>query len=88
MDIRTLTSEDVAEVLGCDVQRINALAAAHRLPAIKYGRSWRFPVDALHQYLHQEANAHLNSSVTTTSKLPGSRSHRSLPDLTRTVKVA
>ena len=90
MDIRTLTSDEVAEVLGCDAQRINALAAARKLPAIKYGRSWRFPVDALHQHLHQEAIAHLSEreSASPPSPAPPTRLRKPLPDLAKAVRMA
>jgi len=37
-ELALFTAEQVAERLGCEVQTVNEKAAAHQLPAVKYGR--------------------------------------------------
>lgn len=86
-----LTAEEVATQLGCQPEQINALAAAHALPAVKFGRSWRFPASALHHFLHQQALAHLKSPAPHASNpatpQPTTRKRGGPADLRRTVKV-
>lgn len=89
--IDVLSAEDLALRLGCEPEHINALAAAHALPAVKIGRSWRFPAAALNAFLNQQAMAHLTqpAQVTAPAATPRERSRRRGPvDLTHAVKVA
>lgn len=85
MDI--LTQEQVAEMLGCDPARVGALASGGHLPAVKYGRSWRFPVEALTRFLNEYAMSNLSR----TSPMPEVRapkSRRKPPlDFTQVVRV-
>lgn len=59
MTVDILTPEQVAEALGCEPGHVNALAASHRLPGVKFGRSWRFPASALTRFLDEQAMANL-----------------------------
>lgn len=66
MLIAALTADQVAEALGCEAEHVNTLAAAKKLPAVKFGRSWRFPIAALNDFLARQALAHLEQ----TTKVP------------------
>lgn len=57
MTLNLLTVEQVAEALGNAPGHVNALAASRSLPAVKYGRSSRFPSEALSRFLDQQATA-------------------------------
>ena len=46
-----LTARDVQELIRVDRSTIYRMAEAGRLPAIKIGRQWRFPSDAIHEWL-------------------------------------
>lgn len=50
-----LSPEQVAEYLDCEPKTVEEAARAGRLPGVKYGRSWRFPLSALDEALHREA---------------------------------
>lgn len=86
MPIEVLTAEEVARLLGCDPEYVNALAATHELPAIKIGLFWRFPAGALATHLDAQANANLLLPPAS-EKLArrGGRKPKPLPDLTRCV---
>lgn len=89
--VDVLSAEELAQLLGCETQHINALAAAHALPAVKIGRSWRFPAAALNAYLNQQALAHVQkppSSENVPSLTRAVPRKRTRPDLSRAVKVA
>ena len=78
-------------MLGCEAQHVNTLAAAHALPAVKFGRSWRFPAHALNAFINQQAMAHLAPKTQALSGAPILRapsSKRQRADLSRTVRVA
>ncbi|MGE0769860.1 MAG: helix-turn-helix domain-containing protein [Hyphomicrobiaceae bacterium] len=84
MILDALTAEQVAEALGCTPEHVNELASAHKIPAVKFGRSWRYPAAAVNAFLAQQAMSHiepparLRRAVTVSGK-PG------LPDLTRAI---
>ena len=46
-----LTARDVQELIRVDRSTIYRMAESGRLPAIKVGRQWRFPADAVHAWL-------------------------------------
>ncbi|MEA2023413.1 MAG: helix-turn-helix domain-containing protein [Actinomycetota bacterium] len=46
-----LTARDVQELIRVDRSTIYRMAESGRLPAIKVGRQWRFPSDAIHEWL-------------------------------------
>lgn len=82
--IDALTPEQLAEALGCTVERINELAAAKELPAVRYGRSWRFPAAAVNEYLARQALDHVRQSPATPAQSIGRQPRRrALPDLTK-----
>jgi excisionase family DNA binding protein len=50
-----LDDVEVAQILGCDTKTVQEKASAGELPAVKFGRSWRFPRAALLQVLNDLA---------------------------------
>lgn len=59
-----LTEEEVAEILGCEIQTIQEKARSGELPGVKFGRPWRFPRTALLESLHDRAMANKPKPVT------------------------
>ena len=47
-----LTEEETAAMLDCDPGTVQALAREGKWPAVKVGRSWRFPRQALIETLN------------------------------------
>ncbi|MDO9235965.1 MAG: helix-turn-helix domain-containing protein [Aquabacterium sp.] len=58
-----LTEEDVAEILGCEIQTIQEKARSGELPGVKFGRPWRFPRTALLEALHTKAMANKSKAA-------------------------
>jgi excisionase family DNA binding protein len=52
-----LDETEVAAILDCEPKTVQEKARSGELPAIKFGRSWRFPRSALMQALHELALA-------------------------------
>ena len=52
-----LNEHEVAEILDCEPATVKEKARNGELPAVKFGRSWRFPRSALMEALHQKALA-------------------------------
>jgi len=48
---RYLTARDVQELIRVDRSTIYRMAESGRLPAVKVGRQWRFPAEAVHRWL-------------------------------------
>ncbi len=89
MTIDVLNAEQVAEVLGCTPEHVNALAASHNLPAVKFGRSWRFPSAALTRFLDEQAMANLTLPVhPATPPTKATPRGKPLPDLMRAAREA
>ena len=51
-----LTARDVQELIRVDRSTIYRMAESGRLPAIKIGRQWRFPSEAIHEWLGTPSN--------------------------------
>ena len=51
-----LTARDVQELIRVDRSTIYRMAESGRLPAIKVGRQWRFPADAIEEFLGGTGN--------------------------------
>jgi excisionase family DNA binding protein len=51
-----LTARDVQELIRVDRSTIYRMAESGRLPAIKIGRQWRFPSNAIHEWLGSTPN--------------------------------
>ncbi|MGB9357421.1 MAG: PocR ligand-binding domain-containing protein [Acidimicrobiia bacterium] len=51
-----LTARDVQELIRVDRSTIYRMAESGRLPAIKVGRQWRFPADAIEEFLGGPSN--------------------------------
>ncbi|NMV37127.1 helix-turn-helix domain-containing protein [Ralstonia insidiosa] len=91
MTLGLLTSEQVAEALGCEVAHVNMMAATHRLPGVKLGRSWRFPVAALARFLDEQATANLTLPVRAAQYTPpikATKRGKPLPDLLQAMRDA
>ncbi|MDP3654284.1 MAG: helix-turn-helix domain-containing protein [Rhodoferax sp.] len=52
-----LNEAEVAEILDCEPKTVQEKARLGELPAVKFGRSWRFPRTALLEALHAKALA-------------------------------
>lgn len=81
-----LTAEQVAEALGCTPEHIDSLAAAHKIPAVKYGRSWRYPASAVNAFLVQQAMNHIERPEERRRAVATQGKPR-LPDLSRAIAV-
>lgn len=91
MTIDVLTPEQLAEVLGCTPEHVNALAASRNLPAVKFGRSWRFPAAALARFLDEQATANLTrpvQHVQAAAPTKATKRGKPLPDLMRAAREA
>lgn len=53
-----LDEDEVAAILDCQPLTVQEKARNGELPAIKYGRSWRFPREALLDVLNRQALQH------------------------------
>jgi excisionase family DNA binding protein len=52
-----LNKDQVAKLLDCEPSTVEEKARNHELPAVKIGRSWLFPREALMQRLNEMALA-------------------------------
>ncbi len=69
-----LTARDVQELIRVDRSTIYRMAESGRLPAIKIGRQWRFPSEAIHEWLGNTPNGG-------DSPLPPSSTQQDVADL-------
>lgn len=81
MLLSLLTSEQVAEALGCEVAHVNTMAATHKLPGVKLGRSWRFPESALMRFFDEQATANLTRPASAPSVVTFKKPQRGKPRL-------
>ncbi|OCS50808.1 MULTISPECIES: helix-turn-helix domain-containing protein [Ralstonia] len=91
MLIAVLTADQVAEALGCTPEHVNALAASRNLPAVKFGRSWRFPAAALARFLDEQATANLTlpvQHIQAVQPIKATKRGKPLPDLMRAAREA
>lgn len=91
MLIAALTAEEVAELLGCTPEHVNTLASSRNLPAVKFGRSWRFPAAALERFLDEQATANLKigaQHTQTVMSIKATPRGKPLPDLMRAAREA
>lgn len=58
-----LTKEEVAILLDCEPSTAEEKARTHELPAVKYGKRWLFPKEAMLSHLNAQALAHLNKKA-------------------------
>lgn len=52
-----LTEKEVADLLSCEPETVQARARSAELPGLKFGKSWVFPRSALLHRLHNQALA-------------------------------
>lgn len=71
-----LDSAQAAQLLGCEPETVEAEARAHRLPAVKYGRGWRFPRQALLAVLNRRALEHVTDDPQQQQSAPGQPQRR------------
>ena len=53
--MKTLNSEEAAKLLHVNVKRVQRLARAGRIPAVRVGRKWLFHLDQLERLLGRKA---------------------------------
>jgi len=54
--MRTLSAEQAAALLHLNVKRVQVLARAGKLPAVRVGRKWLFPEDRIQRMLGQSSD--------------------------------
>src|SRR5881628_458058 len=54
--MRTLNAVEAADLLHMNVKRVQSLARTGRLPAVRVGRRWLFPLDQLQRLLATPAS--------------------------------
>lgn len=71
--MQTLTASEAASLLHLNVKRVQSLARAGKLPAVRVGRKWLFPRDRLEQLLASErgANASPRLEISARNRLRG-----------------
>ncbi len=57
--MRLLTPENVAALFSLKIRQVKELARQGEIPAVKVGRLWRFPEEALQKWLVNKSNAPL-----------------------------
>jgi excisionase family DNA binding protein len=60
-----LTEAEVAALLDCEPSTAQAMAREGKVPAIKAGRSWRFPKQALIEALNDQARQNMTREAPT-----------------------
>lgn len=65
-----LTETEVADMLGCAVETVEIAAREKRLAAVKYGKQWVFPTQALLDALNAEAAAHVKPPAAAPAPAP------------------
>lgn len=55
MENKYLTIEEVAKILRVNKRTVYRLAKKGKIPAIKFGKSWRINFNKLEQFLEREA---------------------------------
>lgn len=81
-----LDETQVAHLLGCAPATVQEKALLGILPAVKFGRSWRFPREALLKVLNEQALANMNPkprpapiAIATDQPRSGRRRRQTLP---------
>ena len=57
-----LTPAQVSELFNLKVRQVTELARQGRIPAVKVGRLWRFPMDSLKRWIEENQNNHVSQS--------------------------
>jgi excisionase family DNA binding protein len=65
-----LTAQQVQDLLDVDASTIYRMAGDGRLPAVRIGRQWRFPADAIEQLLVPEAGRASGATSPASGSLP------------------
>lgn len=74
--MRTLNSEEAASLLHLNVKRVQNLARAGRLPAVRVGRKWLFHRDQIERLLRKESGtARPTLEISARNRLRGTVTH-------------
>lgn len=65
-----LSAADVAELLDCTPETVEERTRRRELPGVQYGRSWRYPREALLRVLEQQALAHVQAPAAASPPAP------------------
>jgi len=63
--MEVLTVEEAAALLKLNPETIYRKARKGEIPAVKVGRSWRFPKEPLEEWLREEANKRVRRQIQT-----------------------
>lgn len=63
--MEVLTVEEAAALLKLNPETVYRKARRGEIPAVKVGRSWRFPKEPLEEWLREEANKRVGRQQTT-----------------------
>lgn len=66
--MNTLNAEQAAGLLHLNVKRVQAMARAGKLPAVRVGRKWLFPLEQLHSILGAPAPARGQASLSLSAR--------------------
>ena len=61
--LHLLTPEQVSELFNLKVRQVTELARQGRIPAVKVGRLWRFPLDSLKRWIEDNQNNQISHTA-------------------------
>lgn len=73
--MRTLNCEEAAALLRLNVKRVQGLARAGKLPAVRVGRKWLFPLEAIESLLGRTPERPGTIELSARNRLRGSVTH-------------
>ena len=80
-----LNESEAAALLDCEPSTVQEAARRGELPAVKYGRSWRFPRVALLQALDLQAMDNMKKAATAKPKAVQMATVRRMPPVLPTI---
>jgi len=79
--MRTLSAEQAAALLHLNVKRVQSLARAGKLPAVRVGRKWLFHQDQIEKLLGRRSAAQHPLEISARNRLRGEVAHLRLDGL-------
>ncbi len=79
--MRTLSAEQAAALLHLNVKRVQSLARAGKLPAVRVGRKWLFHQDQIEKLLGRRSAAQRTLEISARNRLRGEVAHLRLDGL-------
>jgi len=79
--MRTLSAEQAAALLHLNVKRVQSLARAGKLPAVRVGRKWLFHQDQIEKLLGRRSVAQRPLEISARNRLRGEVAHLRLDGL-------